>query len=46
MLNKHENWRKESRKVNDKMSDRMKHIMKISNTNVNIYEKISNKSTK
>ena len=47
MLNKHENWRKESnKKVNDKISDRMKHIMKISNTNVNIYEKISNKSTK
>jgi hypothetical protein len=27
------------KKVNDKISDRMKHIMKISNTNVNIYEK-------
>ena len=41
MLNKHKNWRKESkkkRKVNDKISDRMKHIMKISNTYVNIYE--------
>jgi hypothetical protein len=34
------------KKVNDKISDRMKHIMKISNTNVNTYEKISNKSTK
>jgi hypothetical protein len=28
------------KKVNDKISDRMKHIMKISNTNVNIYEKM------
>ena len=27
------------KKVNDKISDRMKHIMKIWNTNVNIYEK-------
>jgi hypothetical protein len=27
------------KKVNDKISDRMKHLMKISNTNVNIYDK-------
>jgi hypothetical protein len=26
MLNKHENWRKESKKVNYKISDRMKRI--------------------
>jgi hypothetical protein len=31
-------------KVNVKISNRMKHIMEISNTNVNTYEKISNKS--
>jgi hypothetical protein len=29
MLNKHENWRKESKKVNYKSSDRMKRIMKV-----------------
>ena len=39
MLNTHENWRKESKKVNYKISDRMKRIMNISNTNVNIYDK-------
>jgi hypothetical protein len=29
----------EIKKVNDKISDRIKHIMEISNTNVNIYDK-------